>query len=134
MCKPGGYVGVSFFDRKPSPFDPGWPILLQQFMEYQIGVLMPQPVVHAPQEVEALLTTAGFRSVVTHSETGDVVYPTMEDWWRFQLTVGTRLTIQSMDEQTRARFKDEYLRKLRPFMSRDGFHVRVGVVYAVAQR
>jgi ubiquinone/menaquinone biosynthesis C-methylase UbiE len=134
VCKPGGYVGVSIFDKTPSPFDPGWPILLQQFMKYQRGVLMPQQVAYAPQEVEALLSRIGFRSVATHSETNDVVYATLEDWWGFQFTVGTRLTILAMDEETRAKFKDEYLRKLRPLMTQDGLHVSVAVVYAVAQR
>ncbi|MDM8000917.1 MAG: methyltransferase domain-containing protein [Dehalococcoidia bacterium] len=134
VCKPDGYVGVSFFDKRPPPFDPGWPILLQQFMEYQTGVRMPQPVVHAPQEVEALLARAGFHSITAHSEASEIVYPTLDDWWRFQLTVGTRLSIQSMDEETRAKFKDEYLRRLRPLMSEDGLQVRVAVVYGVARR
>ena len=113
VCKPGGYIGVSIFDRTPPPFDPGWPILFQQFMRYQMGVVMPQQVAYAPHEAEALLSRVGFRSVTTHSEMNEIVYATLEDWWNFQLTVGTRLTILAMDEDTRAKFKDEYLRKLR---------------------
>ncbi|MBN2100244.1 MAG: methyltransferase domain-containing protein [Dehalococcoidia bacterium] len=134
VCKPGGYVGVSFFDKTPPPFDPGWPILLQQFMGHKRGVRMPQQVAYAPQEVEALLGRIGFRSVATRSQTNDVVYATLEDWWDFQFTVGTRLTILAMDEETRASFKDEYLAKLRPLLARDGLHLSVAVVYAVAQR
>ncbi len=134
VCRPGGCVGVSFFDRTPPPFDPGWPILLRQFLEYGKGVRMPQPVVHPPEEVAAMLTRNGFHSAVAQSETNDIVYAALEDWWRFQFTVGTRLTIQSMDEETRARFKEEYLGKLRPMLKPDGFHVSVAVVYAVARR
>jgi ubiquinone/menaquinone biosynthesis C-methylase UbiE len=134
VCKPGGYVGVSFFDKTPPPFEPGWPILLRQFMEYQRGVRMPQQVAYAPQEVEALLGNTGFRSVATRSEVNDIVYATLEDWWRFQFTVGTRLTILGMDEDTRARFKDEYFLKLRSLLAQDGLHISVAVVYAVAQR
>jgi ubiquinone/menaquinone biosynthesis C-methylase UbiE len=134
VCKPGGSVGVSIFDKTPPPFDPGWPILLRQFMAYQKGVIMPQQVAYAPQEVEALLGRSGFASVATHSETNDIAFVTLEDWWDFQFTVGTRLTIQSMDEETRRRFKDEYLQKLRPLLAEDGLHVSVGVVYAVASR
>ena len=81
-----------------------------------------------------MLTRNGFVSAVAQSETNDVVYAALEDWWRFQLTVGTRLTIQSMDEETRTRFKEEYLGKLRPMLKPDGFHVSVAVVYAVARR
>lgn len=134
VCKPGGHVGVSFFDKTPPPFDPGWPILLQQFVGYQRGVRMPQQVAYAPQEVEALLSRIGFRSVATRTQTNDIVYATLEDWWDFQFTVGTRLTILAMDEETRAKFKDEYLVKLRPLLSQDGLHLSVAVVYAVAQR
>jgi ubiquinone/menaquinone biosynthesis C-methylase UbiE len=134
VCKPGGYVGVSIFDKTPPPFDPGWPILLQQFMAYGTGVRMPQQVAYAPQELEALLSRIGFRSVTTHSQTNDVVYATSEDWWGFQMTVGTRLTITAMDEETRVRFKDEYFRKLRSLLAQDGLHLSVAVVYAVAQR
>ena len=134
VCKPGGYVGVSIFDKTPPPFDPGWPMLLRQFLEYGRGVRMPQQVAYAPQEVEALLTATGFRYVSTHSQTDDVVFAALEDWWGFQMTVGTRLTILAMDEETRLRFKDEYFRKLRPLLAQDGLHVAVAVVYALAQR
>jgi len=134
VCKPGGSVGVSIFDKTPPPFDPGWPILLKQFLAYQKGVIMPQQVAYSSQEAEALLSRTGFRSVATHSETNVIIFATLEDWWEFQFTVGTRLTIESMDEETRRRFKDEYLGKLRPQLAPDGFHVSLGVVYAVAQR
>lgn len=134
VCKPGGWVGVTVFDKTPPPFDPGWPILLRQFVAYQTGVVMPQQVAYAPQEVEALLSRTGFRSVATRTETNDLVYPTLEDWWDFQFTVGTRLTILGMNEETRAKFKEEYLTKLRPLVASDGIHVSLAVVYAVAQR
>jgi hypothetical protein len=68
------------------------------------------------------------------SETNDIVFATLDDWWDFQFTVGTRLTIESMDEETCRRFKDEYLEKLRPLLAPDGFHVSLGVVYAVGRR
>ena len=134
VCKPGGYVGVSIFDKTPPPFNPGLPILFQQIMAYQTGVMMPQPLTYAPEELEALLSRFDFRSIETHSETNDIIYASIEDWWEFLLTIGPRLTILGMDEETRARFKDEYLLKLRPMLAQDGLHISVSVVYAVAQR
>ncbi len=133
VCQPGGCVGVSLFDKKPPPFDPGWPILLKQFMAYGKGVVMPQQVAYSPPEVETLLARASFHSVSMRSETNDIVFATLEDWWDFQFTVGTRLTIESMDEETSRRFRDEYIGKLRPLLAADGFHVSLGVVYAVAR-
>lgn len=134
VCMPGGCAGVSVFDKTPPPFDPGWPILLRQFMAYQTGVVMPQQVAYAPREMEALLTRTGFRSVATHAEMNDLVYPTLEDWWDFQFTVGTRLTIMGMEEETRASFKEEYMAKLRPLVAPDGLHLSLAVVYAIAER
>jgi O-methyltransferase/aklanonic acid methyltransferase len=134
VCRPGGHVGVSIFNKTPPPFNPGLPMFIQQFMASQRGVLMPQPLAYAPEEVEALLSRFDFRSIETHSETNDIIYASAEEWWEFQLTIGPRLTILGMDEETRARFKDQYLMTLRPALAHDGLHISVGVIYAVAQR
>jgi ubiquinone/menaquinone biosynthesis C-methylase UbiE len=134
VAKPGGYIGISMFGKTPPPFNPGWPILLQQFEAYQGWVRMPQPIAYAPEEMEALLSRFGFRPIKIHSETNDIIYASAEDWWAFQLTIGPRPTILGMNEETRARFKDEYLAKLRPMLRQDGLHLSVAVVYAMAQR
>ncbi len=134
VSKPGGYTGVSIFGKAPPLFNPGWPILFQQIAAYQVGVRMPQPIAYAPEEVEALLSQFGFRSIEIRSEANDIIYASAEDWWAFQLTLGTRATILRMNEETRARFKDEYLAKLRPMFRQDGLHLSVAVVYAMAQR
>lgn len=95
---------------------------------------MPHPITYSPEEMESLLRRFDFHSIETHVETDEIIYASIEDWWDFQLTLGPRLTILGMDEETRARFKDEYLVKLRPLLSQDGLHLSVSVVYAVAQR
>lgn len=134
VSKPGGSVGLSVFGKTPPPFNPGWPILLQQFEAYQGWVRMPQPVAYAPEEMEALLSRFGFRSIEIRRETNDIIYASPEAWWAFQLTLGPRPSILRMNEETRARFKDEYLAKLRPMVREDGLHLSVAVVYAMAQR
>jgi ubiquinone/menaquinone biosynthesis C-methylase UbiE len=134
VSKPGGYVGISIFGKTPPPMNPGWPILVQQFEAYQGWVRMPQPIAYAPEEMEALLSRFGFRSIEVRSETNDIIYASAEDWWAFLLTLGPRPTILRMNEETRARFKDEYLAKLRPLFRQDGLHISVAVVYAMAQR
>jgi SAM-dependent methyltransferase len=134
VCKPGGYIAMANFNRTPPPFDPGWSVLLEQFMTYQVGVRMPQQVTYTPQEVEALLGRFGLRSIETNSETYDIIYASEDDWWAFQLNLGPRATIMGMDEEMRARFKDEHLARLRPMFRRDGLHMSVSVVYSLAQR
>jgi ubiquinone/menaquinone biosynthesis C-methylase UbiE len=134
VCKPGGCLAMTNFNKTPPPFDPGWPLLMQQFMAYRVGVRTPQPLAYTPQEVETLLSRFGFRSIETHGETNDIIYASAEDWWAFQLTLVPRAAILSMNDETRARFKDEYLAKLRPLFRQDGLHLSLAVIYALAQR
>ena len=134
VCKPGGYVALTNFDKTPPPFDPAVPMLIQQFIAYRVAISMPPQVAYTPQEVEALLSRFGFHSIKAHSETNDIVYTRAEDGWAVILTLPMRVTIMNMSEETRARFKEEYLAKLRPMFRQDGLHLSVAVVYAVAQR
>ncbi|MDD1753242.1 MAG: class I SAM-dependent methyltransferase [Methanotrichaceae archaeon] len=134
VCKPDGYLAIAIFDKTPPPFDPGWKILMEQFMAYRVGVRSPQPMAYTPQEMESLLSRFGFRSIVIHKETNDIVYDHIEDWWAFLLSVLTRATIMSMDEKMRARFKEEYFAKLNPTLQQDGLHLSLGVIYALARR
>jgi ubiquinone/menaquinone biosynthesis C-methylase UbiE len=134
VCKPSGYIGVTLFNKIPPPFSPAFPIMIQQFMSYRVGVQMPQPLAHAPDEARALLSRFGFRSIETHGETNDIIYASPEDVWEFALTLGPRATIMGMNEETRARFKDEYLANLRPIVRQDGLHISLGVIYVTGKR
>ena len=134
VCKPDGYLSMINFNKTPLPFNPGLPILRQQFMEYRVGISTPQQFAYTTQEVEALLRRFGFRSIETHSETNDVVFASAEDWWAFLLTLMPRATIMSMGEEMRARFKKEYLAKLHPMLHQDGLHLSLAVIYALAKR
>lgn len=134
VCKPGGRLGVTMFNKVPHPFNPGLPILIQQFREYGVILQMPHQLGYAPEELDALLGRFGFVSIETRSETSDVVYESAEDWWAFQLTTPMSAAILSMDEDKRARFKDEYFSKLRPIFQHDGLHLSLSVIYALVQR
>lgn len=134
VCKQGGYVAITLFNKTPAPFDPGWPILLHQFKKYGIGVRMPQQVAYTTIEVKSLLTEFGFHAIDIQNEIDDIIFTSVEDWWAFQLTLGPRATILSMDEEKRAIFKDEYFDKLQPLLHHDGLHVSLAVIYALAKR
>jgi len=134
VCKHDGHIGVSVFGKTPPPFSPGLPILMQQFEAFRVGVQMPHPIAFEPMEVEARLSGPGFRSIRTCGEAKEIVYPSLEDWWALILTVGPAATIREMSEETRVRFKEEYLARLQPLVLRDGLHVPVAMVYATAQR
>jgi len=134
VCKPGGYVAITSFGKKPPPFDPGLSILIQQFIDYQVRIILPPQLTYTPQEMKALLSQFGFHSIKAHSETNDIVYARAEDVWAFTLTLPPGATILGMSEKTRERFKDEYLAKLRAASRQDGLHTSLGVVYTLAKR
>jgi len=134
VARPGGAIGISTFGTTPPLCAPAFPLLMQQFAGLQGAVRMPQPIAFAPEDVEALLARFGFRSIEARSESTEVVYASLDEWWAFLLTLGPRATILGMDEETRARFKDDYLAKLRPLLGPEGLRLPVAVVYATARR
>ncbi len=134
VCKPGGYIAITYFSNTPTPFNPGWPVFAQQCKDYQIAIRMPQRLGMAPEEIKNLLVTAGFPRVTIHNEISDIIYPTGEAWWGFLMTLGSRAVILSMDEATRSQFKDEYLAKLEPVRDGNGYHMATAVIYAGATR
>jgi len=134
VCKPDGYVAVTYFNKTPPPFDPGWPVFAQLCTAYQTGMRMPQKLGLAPEELETILSRSGLRTIEIHSESNDIVYATGDDWWGFMMTLGSRATILAMDEETRDRFKDDYLARLRPAWREDGLHMSTSVIYALAKR
>jgi len=134
VLKPGGSLAITNFNKTPPPFNPGLPMLIQQSMAYQIKVQTTTQFAYTPQELKALLSRFGFHSIEMRSETNNIVYESVEDWWAFLLTLAARATIMGMDEKTRTQFKDEYLAKLRPMLNRDGLHISLGVIYTLAKR
>ncbi len=134
VLKAGGRIGVSVFGGTPPPFSPGWGIFAEQARAYQMAVRTPGRVVYTSDEAKALLSGAGFADAQAHLEAYEIVFESEADWWAFQLTLGNRATILRMPEETRARFKEEYLAKLRPLFREDGMHLGVSVVYAIADR
>ncbi len=95
---------------------------------------MPQKVAYSPEEIEGSLTTAGFVDIDLTGETSDIVFETDEDFWAFQLTMGSRVAIYRLSEEVRARFKEEYLGQLRSLLRSDGLHLPAPVIYARARK
>ncbi len=134
VLKPGGRIGITVFGGAPPPFSPGWGIFAEQARAYEVAVRTPGRVVYTPDEATALLTASGFADVQAQLEAYDIVFDKEDDWWTFQLTLGNRATILRMPEETRARFKQEYLAAIRPLFREDGLHLGVSVVYVIASR
>ena len=132
VCKPGGQIGLNMWGK--APFDPAWKIFADQVRKYGIEVRMPQRVAYAPPDVQALLAASGLVEIELLCETTDLVYSHEEDWWAFQLTMGSRAAIYRRSEEKRAEFKEEYLGQLRSLFRTDGLHLPAPVIYAKARR
>jgi ubiquinone/menaquinone biosynthesis C-methylase UbiE len=137
MCRvlrPGGRIGVTLFGGSPPPFDPGWRIFAEQARAYDVAVRTPQRVVYSLDDVQLLLGDVGLKAIETTMEQYDVVHNDLENWWAFQFTLGNRATLMRMSDEVRARFKEEYLAKLRPLVREDGLRLGVSVVYAIGSK
>ncbi len=130
VCKPGGRVGLTVWGK--DPFDPAWKMFSEQVRVYGVEVRMPHKIAYAPEEIQALLSTAGFVETEARVEAMDAIYSSEEGWWAFQFTAGTRAALLRMSDETRARFKEEYLAKLRPLFRADGLHLPAPMLYARA--
>jgi ubiquinone/menaquinone biosynthesis C-methylase UbiE len=132
VCKPGGWLGLTVFDRTPPPFDPLFPTAMQQFAEYQGKLCIPpHGMSFAPEELEGFLKPHGWQSIGTRSEKVTFVYTTEEDIWAF---VPLQFVLRDADRGARAQFKEEFLARLRPLFHSDGLHVSTAVAYAKGQR
>jgi ubiquinone/menaquinone biosynthesis C-methylase UbiE len=134
VLKTGGTFGATTFGTTPPPFNPGWQTFAEQMRAYNMAVRTPGRVTYTPEEFQAVLANAGFARVETRLEVYDVVFPNEETWWAFQFTLGNRVALMRMAEETRAKFKDEYLAKVRPLFREDGLHLGVSVVYAIGSK
>jgi ubiquinone/menaquinone biosynthesis C-methylase UbiE len=135
VCKPGGFIGITVFDKTQPYLSPGFPVLNQLVTAYKVPyVRMAHGSTFTPEEIKGLIERFGFRSTLTRSETYDLVYANPEEWWSCMLATGPRATIMNMDEATRVRFKVDYCAKMQSMMKQDGLHMAAGVVYAIAQK
>ena len=73
VCKPGGCIGLSAMDRTPAPFGPAQPMLIQQMLECESVVTIPQPFGLSPSEIESHLSQFDFKSIDAHSEANEIV-------------------------------------------------------------
>ena len=134
VLKTGGKFGATVFGTTPPPFDPGWRIFAEQMRAYNMAVRTPGRVTYTPEEFQAVLANGGFARVELQIERYDVIFPDEDAWWTFQFTLGNRVALMRMAEETRAKFREQYLAKVRPLFREDGLHLGVSVIYAIANR
>jgi ubiquinone/menaquinone biosynthesis C-methylase UbiE len=134
VCKPGGVIGVSVFDKTVPESRRAMQIFGELAKEYGIEIKWSWPTAFSPEEVESLLAKYGFRNKQTIRETKEKVYVNTEEYWEVILGTANRMAVLNMDAKKLALFKQEFLNRLKPIMSPDGLHNLVPVIYAIAQK
>lgn len=132
VLKVGGRIGVTVWG--PAPFDPAWKFLSEQMRAYGAEVRMPNKVSYTEQEIKAMLERSGFVGVETRLEPIDAVYASEDEWWQFQFTTGARAALVRMPDETREKFRNEYLAQLRPLYRGDGLHLPAPVMYVTGEK
>jgi ubiquinone/menaquinone biosynthesis C-methylase UbiE len=134
VCKPGGTIGVTVFDKTVPESRRAMQIFNELAKEHGIEIKWSWPTSFAPEEVELLLNRFGFQHRQTIRETKEKVYANIEEYWEVILSTANRMAVKNMDGGTLARFKEEFLNRLKSIISPDGLHYLVPVIYAVAQK
>ncbi len=134
VCKPGGVIGVTVFDKTVPDARLAMEIFNQLAKDYKMEFKFSWPTRFAPEEVELLLASYGFNHKKTLRETKEKVYANVEEYWEVIVSTGNRMVVMKMDEGTRTRFKEEYLNRLKSLVRPDGLHNLVPVIYSIAQK
>jgi ubiquinone/menaquinone biosynthesis C-methylase UbiE len=134
VCRPGGLIGITVFNKTPPPLSPGAALFRELSLRYGINVKSKYQAAWAPEEVRELLAKWPFRSITTSTLAVDLVYASLEEWWEFLTYNATRANIMGMDEKTRALFKQDYFAALQPLVRPEGLPIKAGALFAIAQR
>jgi ubiquinone/menaquinone biosynthesis C-methylase UbiE len=134
VCKPRGTVGITVFNKTPVPLSPGVPLFREQSSKYNVNVRAAYQGGWDPDELKALLAKQPFRSIMTYTDTFDLIYANVEEWWQNLASMATLANIMEMDKARQVRFKGEYCTKLQAMMQPDGLHMKVGAVHAIAEK
>lgn len=134
VLRAGGRIGLSVWGKAPPPFDPAWKIFADMVRQYDVEVRVPNKVAYGEPEIVSLVTQSGFIKATVKSETSMVVYKTEEDWWAFQMSLGSRAAILRMSDEKRNQFKAEYADRLLPLFRTDGLPLPAPVLYVMGQK
>src|SRR3990172_8271315 len=136
VCKPAGFIGVTVYDKTVAVDWRLFQIFNALAKEYGLGeFVLPRPALLSPEETEGLLAGCGFNPKETHRETKERVCTNAEECLdTFILSNWNRVFVKNLDEETRGRFKEDYLKRSMTAMQPDGFHVSFPIIYSIAQK
>jgi SAM-dependent methyltransferase len=129
LLRPGGSVAFSWIVAE----DPLWQPVIAAVDAYVPGGSGFEALLHHPpfcgiNEVEAMLTTAGYTDIATTTETVESRYTGPRHWWAVSWSQAPRIVWQHIPVNRRAAARGDAIRLLEPLRSPDGALIRQSLI------
>ncbi|GJQ34112.1 MAG: hypothetical protein JETCAE01_01220 [Anaerolineaceae bacterium] len=119
VLKPGGRLAVSTWCVDD---DETWAWYEQQRMDYGLTLKLASNALDNANELQNVLTGAGFANVETYIEEYDWVVPNEDAWWEAIWSISTGAALERLEPHIVEQFKAEAFEKMQAIKQRDGFH------------
>jgi ubiquinone/menaquinone biosynthesis C-methylase UbiE len=110
VLRPGGTVALSSWG---SCDDPRYEWYRELRREFGVSVSLETRTFDTPDELAAALSASGFTDVRVSTERALLRLNDPEEWWEWLLTGGGRATVESLDPEARARFREAAFERIR---------------------
>jgi O-methyltransferase / aklanonic acid methyltransferase len=133
VAKPGGTVGLSNWG--PGYFTPIAEMQRTLFREFGLRPILANPITFRPDELRALLESAGLTQVQLEAETADKCFKDPQAVWDYNMSMGPfpMMVRRQLPAAERQRLHDRFLEMIKPIASQEGIRCTFHVLYALAR-
>lgn len=130
---PGGEVGLSLWGK--GAIVPQWPILGETIKGYGLQPVVLNRIAWRPEDIEALLTPAGFSDIEIVEERYDLPFREASEAWEFTLSVGPiEVMLEQLSKNKRQEFIDAFLSRIQELATPEGIPANFRLLYALASK
>jgi len=102
--------------------------------EYGLRPVVPNPIAWRPEDIETLLTSAGFSDIEIVEERHDLPFREASEVWGFTLSVGPiEVMLERLSKNERQEFIQAFLSRIQELATPEGILANFRVLYVVAK-
>jgi ubiquinone/menaquinone biosynthesis C-methylase UbiE len=134
VLKPGGQVGFSNWG--PEFFAPVAHMQRDLFREYHLRPLLTNPIAFKPEQMRALLETAGLVKIELIQEHVELWFERPEEIWDWSMAMGPFpiMLEQQLTAEQRRELERRYIEMLKPLVTPKGIACTFHPLYALARK